>query len=236
MIPKKIHYCWFGGNAKSKLAKKCIDSWKKYCPDYEIIEWNESNFDVTQNNYLKFCYENKKWAFLSDMARLMIVYSEGGIYFDTDVEMIKNIDFMLGYKAFFGFENRKYINTGLGFGAEVHYPVIKDMLKPYEELQMSKDLSYPLVTGPQLNTAALKKWGLQLTGEKQYLKDMIILPADYMNPYDDPTGMLKKTENTLTIHWYSKSWLDRKSIVKSKITRPFHRIFGTECFRWLKKL
>ena len=236
MIPKKIHYCWFGGNAKSKLAKKCIDSWKKYCPDYEIIEWNESNFDVTQNNYLKFCYENKKWAFLSDMARLMIVYSEGGIYFDTDVEMIKNMDSMLGCGAFFGFENRKNIATGLGFGAEAHHPVIKDMLKPYEELQMSKDLSYPLVTCPQLNTAVLKTWGLQLTGDKQYLKDMIILPADYMNPYDDPTGMLKKTENTLTIHWYSKSWLDRKSIVKSKITRPFHRIFGTECFRWLKKL
>lgn len=236
MIPKKIHYCWFGGNAKSKLAKKCINSWKKYCPDYEIIEWNESNFDVTQNNYLKFCYENKKWAFLSDMARLMIVYSEGGIYFDIDVEMIKNMDSMLGYGAFFGFENRKNIATGLGFGAEAHHPVIKDMLKPYEELQMGKDPSYPLVTCPQLNTAALKTWGLQLTGDKQYLKDMIILPADYMNPYDDPTGMLKKTENTLTIHWYSKSWLDRKSIVKSKITRPFHRIFGTECFRWLKKL
>ena len=236
MIPKKIHYCWFGGNAKSKLAKKCIDSWKKNCPDYEIIEWNESNFDVTQNNYLKFCYENKKWAFLSDMARLMIVYSEGGIYFDTDVEMIKNMDAMLGYGAFFGFENRKNIATGLGFGSEAHHPVIKDMLKPYEELQMGKDLSYPLVTCPQLNTATLKTWGLQLTGEKQYLKDMIILPADYMNPYDDPTGMLKKTENTLTIHWYSKSWLDRKNIVKSKITRPFHRIFGTECFRWVKKL
>ena len=236
MIPKKIHYCWFGGNAKSKLAKKCIDSWKKYCPDYEIIEWNESNFDVTQNDYLKFCYENKKWAFLSDMVRLMIVYSEGGIYFDTDVEMIKNMDSMLGYGAFFGFENRKNIATGLGFGAEAHHPVIKDMLKSYEVLQMGKDSSYPLVTCPQLNTAALKTWGLQLTGEKQYLKDMIILPADYMNPYDDPTGMLKKTENTLTIHWYSKSWLDRKSIVKSKITRPFHRIFGTECFRWVKKL
>ena len=94
MIPKKIHYCWFGGNEKSKLAKKCINSWKKYCPDYEIIEWNESNFDVTKNDYLKFCYENKKWAFLSDLARLMIIYSEGGIYFDTDVEMIKNIDFL----------------------------------------------------------------------------------------------------------------------------------------------
>ena len=235
MIPKKIHYCWFGGNEKSKLAKKCINSWKKYCPDYEIIEWNESNFDVTKNDYLKFCYENKKWAFLSDLARLMIIYSEGGIYFDTDVEMIKNIDFLLEYKAFFGFENRKNIATGLGFGAIAHHSVVKTMIDQYEYLQRDKNKKYTLLKCPQLNTRALNEWGVQLNGEIQYLKNMIILPVEYMNPYDDPTGVLRKTENTITIHWYSKSWLDRKSIVRSKITRPFHRIFGTECFKWVKK-
>lgn len=235
MIPKKIHYCWFGGNEKSKLAKKCINSWKKYCPDYEIIEWNESNFDVTKNDYLKFCYENKKWAFLSDLARLMIIYSEGGIYFDTDVEMIKNIDFLLEYKAFFGFENRKNIATGLGFGAIAHHSVVKTMIDQYEYLQRDKNKQYTLLKCPQLNTRALNEWGVQLNGEIQYLKNMIILPVEYMNPYDDPTGVLRKTENTITIHWYSKSWLDRKSIVRSKITRPFHRIFGTECFKWVKK-
>lgn len=235
MIPKKIHYCWFGGNEKSKLAKKCINSWKKYCPDYEIIEWNESNFDVTKNDYLKFCYENKKWAFLSDLARLMIIYSEGGIYFDTDVEMIKNIDFLLEYKAFFGFENRKNIATGLGFGAIAHHSVVKTMIDQYEYLQRDKNKQYTLLKCPQLNTRALNEWGVQLNGEIQYLKNMIILPVECMNPYDDPTGVLRKTENTITIHWYSKSWLDRKSIVRSKITRPFHRIFGTECFKWVKK-
>ncbi len=235
MIPKKIHYCWFGGNEKSKLAKKCINSWKKYCPDYEIIEWNESNFDVTKNDYLKFCYENKKWAFLSDLARLMIIYSEGGIYFDTDVEMIKNIDFLLEYKAFFGFENRKNIATGLGFGAIAHHSVVKTMIDQYEYLQRDKNKKYTLLKCPQLNTRALNEWGVQLNGEIQYLKNMIILPVEYMNPYDDSTGVLRKTENTITIHWYSKSWLDRKSIVRSKITRPFHRIFGTECFKWVKK-
>ena len=233
MIPKKIHYCWFGGNEKSKLAKKCINSWKKYCPDYEIIEWNESNFDVTKNDYLKFCYENKKWAFLSDLARLMIIYSEGGIYFDTDVEMIKNIDFLLEYKAFFGFENRKNIATGLGFGAIAHHSVVKTMIDQYEYLQRDKNKKYTLLKCPQLNTRALNEWGVQLNGEIQYLKNMIILPVEYMNPYDDSTGVLRKTENTITIHWYSKSWLDRKSIVRSKITRPFHRIFGTECFKWV---
>lgn len=235
MIPKKIHYCWFGGNEKSKLAKKCINSWKKYCPDYEIIEWNESNFDVTKNDYLKFCYENKKWAFLSDLARLMIIYSEGGIYFDTDVEMIKNIDFLLEYKVFFGFENRKNIATGLGFGAIAHHSVVKTMIDQYEYLQRDKNKKYTLLKCPQLNTRALNEWGVQLNGEIQYLKNMIILPVEYMNPYDDSTGVLRKTENTITIHWYSKSWLDRKSIVRSKITRPFHRIFGTECFKWVKK-
>lgn len=118
MIPKKIHYCWFGRGEKPKLAKKCIQSWKKYCPDYEIIEWNEDNFDIDQYPYLRWCYDNKKWAFLSDFARLLVVYQNGGIYFDTDVELIKTPDELLGCNAFFGFENDKNIATGLGFGAE----------------------------------------------------------------------------------------------------------------------
>lgn len=235
MIPKKIHYCWFGGNEKSKLAKKCINSWKKYCPDYEIIEWNESNFDVTQNDYLKFCYENKKWAFLSDLARLMIIYSEGGIYFDTDVEMIKNIDFLLEHEVFLGIENDSKINTGLGVGAIQNHSLIKEMIIQYEGLQQDEDNKYSLVTCPYLNTLALNQWMQQVKDEGLHLHDVIVLPEEYMNPYDDPTGILRKTENTITIHWYSKSWLDRKSIIRSKITRPFHRIFGTECFKWARK-
>lgn len=104
MIPKKIHYCWFGRGEKPKLAKKCIDSWKKYCPDYEIIEWNEDNFDINLNSYTKWCYDNRKYAFLSDYVRLWVVNQNGGIYFDTDVEVIRNIDFLLDDQAFFGFE------------------------------------------------------------------------------------------------------------------------------------
>ncbi len=94
MIPKKIHYCWFGGADKPKSVKKCISSWKKFCPDYEIIEWNESNYDVNSTGYTKMCAEEKKYAFLSDFARLEIIEKNGGIYFDTDVELIKNIDFL----------------------------------------------------------------------------------------------------------------------------------------------
>lgn len=100
MIPKKIHYCWFGRGDKPKLAKRCIASWKKYCPDYEIIEWNEDNFDINTNEYTKWCYENKNYAFLSDYVRLLVVYRHGGIYFDTDVELIRNPDFLLENQAF----------------------------------------------------------------------------------------------------------------------------------------
>mgnify|MGYP001780597132 FL=1 len=118
MIPKKIHYCWFGRGIKPELARKCIQSWEKYCPDYEIIEWNEDNFDINQYPYLRWCYENRKWAFLSDFARLLVVYQNGGIYFDTDVELIRTPDELLMCNAFYGFENDENIATGLGFGAE----------------------------------------------------------------------------------------------------------------------
>lgn len=235
MIPKKIHYCWFGGNEKPKAVEKCIASWKKYCPDYEIIEWNEENFDVKQNPYIKYCYDNKKWAFLSDLARLIIVCKHGGIYFDTDVELIRKPDFLLEYGAFYGFETPEYVNTGEGFGAQAHHPTIESMIEQYSELKADDNGDFPTVTCPILNTKALLPFGLELSGEKQILDDAIILPVEYMNPYDDPKGVLNKTENTVSIHWYSKSWMSKKTILRSKLTKPFHRVFGNNCFGWLKK-
>ena len=124
MIPKKIHYCWFGRGEKPKLAQKCIASWRKYCPDYEIVEWNEDNFNLDYNDYTRYCYDNKKWAFLSDFVRLVIVAEHGGLYFDTDVELLKSPDELLQYDAFYGFENDNYIATGLGFGAQVNLSLI----------------------------------------------------------------------------------------------------------------
>lgn len=120
MIPRKIHYCWFGRGEKPRLAQKCIASWKKYCPDYEIIEWNEDNFDVNRNAYTQMCYKEKKYAFLTDYLRLLIVEEHGGIYFDTDVEAVRSFDELLDNPAFFGFENDRFVNTGEGFGAEPH--------------------------------------------------------------------------------------------------------------------
>ena len=228
MIPKKIHYCWFGRGPKPKLANKCIASWKKYCPEYEIIEWNEDNFDVYQNAYTKYCYENKKYAFLSDYARLKVVYENGGIYFDTDVEVIRSIDTLCEDEAFFGFENNDYVATGLGFGAEKEHPVLKKMLEEYDPL-MNEDIT--VIKCPELNTNALMYYGLKKDGKLQNVEGAVIYPEEYFNPFDDPTGKLNITENTYSIHWYAKSWMSKKAVIRSKLTRPLHRIFGKDAFR-----
>lgn len=235
MIPKKIHYCWFGKGEKPKLAKKCIASWKKYCPDYEIVEWNESNFDIGRYPYAKYCYDNKKWAFLSDFVRLVVIAEQGGIYFDTDVELLRKPDELLQYKAFYGFENSDNVATGLGFGAIAHHITINAMLQEYFELRVNEQGEFPIIKCPALNTKALLKYGLILDGSRQNIAEAEILPMEYLNPYDDPTGKLRRTKNTISVHWYSKSWMDKKTIIRSKITKPFHRIFGTECFRRFKK-
>lgn len=235
MIPKKIHYCWFGRSEKSKLTKKCISSWKQYCPDYEIIEWNEDNFNIDQHPYLRWCYDNQKWAFLSDFARLLIIKENGGIYFDTDVELIQKPDILLQYSAFFGFENNENIATGLGFGAEANHITVVTMIDLYMNIQRNADDSFPLIVCPALNTQALIPLGLCLNGERQSVKGAEILPVDFLNPYNDQTGVMTKTGNTISIHWYSKAWLDKKAVLRSQITKPFHRIFGVDCFRKFKK-
>ena len=232
MIPKKIHYCWFGRGEKPKLAKKCIASWKKYCPDYEIIEWNEDNFDVNINAYTKMCYEQKKYAFLSDYVRLLVVAEHGGIYFDTDVEVVQPLDDLLSYPAFFCFENNEYVATGLGFGAKKNNILVEEMLKAYDVVL---DGQQGTIGCPILNTEALVKHGLQLNGEVQVLDGAKIFSKDYFNPFDSVTGELKKTKNTYSIHWYSASWLLPQKRFISKVARVFHRLFGQNCFGWLKK-
>lgn len=237
MIPKKIHYCWFGKTEKPKLAKKCIASWKKYCPDYEIIEWNEDNFDVNLNSYTKWCYENKKYAFLSDYVRLLVVYENGGLYFDTDVELIKNPDFLLKNPAFFGFETdgtevsepkNADINSGLAYGSVASSLALKSMLAEYEPLLDGKR---GVVMCPKLNTQALEKNGLKRDGSYQEFSWGSVYPKDYFNPYESTTGRLNKTKNTVSIHWYMGSCLSKRQKFRSMISRPLHRVLGIDFFR-----
>lgn len=235
MIPKKIHYCWFGGKELPEPAKKCIASWEKFCPDYEILRWDESNFDLDRIPYARWCYDNGKWAFLSDYVRLAVVAEQGGLYFDTDVELVKSPGELLRYEAFYGFENGSAVNTGQGFGAVAHHATVEAMLAQYLKLRPDGEGNYPLQACPALNTAALLPLGLTLGGKRQNVAGAEILPADYLNPYDDAAGRLNRTNNTVSIHWYSKSWIGRGQRLRSMLTRPFHRMFGNDCFRWLKR-
>lgn len=232
MIPKIIHYCWFGRGEKPKLAQRCIASWKKYCPDWEIIEWNEDNFDVNMNSYAQMCLEQKKYAFLSDYVRLLVVAEQGGVYFDTDVELLRPIDELLKNEAFFGFETPDHVASGLGFGSVAHGAAIEAMLGEYDFLL---DGTGGVVGCPKLNTAALEKLGLRRDGTMQTVAGAKILPVEYLNPYESSTGRLKKTKNTYSVHWYSASWISPAMRLRSAITRPLHRIFGEDCFKWLKK-
>ncbi len=233
VIPKIIHYCWFGCGEKPKLAQKCIASWRVFCPDYEIIEWNEDNYDVNSTPYTRYCYENHKWAFLSDFVRLHVVHQHGGIYFDTDVEVIASIDGLLDNGAFFAFENAQNVATGLGFGAEKNSKYVRAMMDQYSFLNETEVV---LRGCPPLNTKALLPFGLRLDGSLQKHDDLLLLPVEYMNPYDDPTGRLSITDNTVSIHWYSKSNLSKRAILRSKLTRPIHRVFGTDCFKGIKNV
>ena len=232
MIPKKIHYCWFGKGPKPRLAEKCIASWKKYCPDYEIIEWNEENFDVNRNGYTRMCIQQKKYAFLSDYVRLLVVAEHGGVYFDTDVELLRPIDHLLENRAFFGFETPEYVASGLGFGSEAHSTAIEAMLREYDFLLSGTEGTRGC---PRLNTAALQKLGLKPDGSLQNVAEALILPVDYFNPYEASTGRLRKTKNTCSIHWYSAAWMSRGKRLRSAIMKPLHRIFGVDAFRRFRR-
>ena len=208
MIPKVIHYCWFGGAPLPDLALKCIDQWKKFCPDYKIVEWNENNFNLECCDFTRESYNAKKWAFLSDCARLYIVYHEGGIYLDTDVELVKSLDEVLNNDCFFGEETSGYINTGLGFGAEKGSKIVYELLKKYTESRfLLLDGSYDLLPCPQKNTEPLLKYGYKYRKNEIWRENGVtVYPPEYFCPLDYKTVVMKKTKNTISIHCYNASW------------------------------
>lgn len=211
MIPKVIHYCWFGYNPLPKDAQRCIKSWKKHCPDYEIIQWNESNFDISACPlYVRQAYEAKKWAFVSDYVRLKLVYDHGGIYMDTDVEVIKSLDELLKHKVYFGFEDDgKHINTGLGFGAEPGNPIIARIMQDYENIPfVLEDGTFDETACPGRNTTALLELGLEQNDTMQVLDgDILILPREYLCPVGFWHHTDSITKNSISVHWYTATWL-----------------------------
>lgn len=207
MIPKKIHYCWFGGKPLPEMALKCIESWKKYCPDYEIIRWDESNFDINCCRYVKEAYENKKWAFVTDYVRLYAMLSFGGIYMDTDVEVLKSLDDFLGYQAFSGFEKADSIQTGI-MACEKEFPLFQKLLDDYKDRAFVKeDGSFDLATNVETITNLCLEYGLKLNNEFQIVEGFALFPSDYFCPKNHLTRAVNLTDNTHTIHHFDGSWL-----------------------------
>lgn len=229
MIPKKIHYIWLGGNKKPKIIKKCMKSWKRFCPDYEIIEWTEDNFDFSDCKYAVEAYQNKKWAFVSDYIRYVVLYNEGGVYLDTDVELLKPIDDLLAEHAFMGFETKSMLNPGLICGSEAGDKFIKRMIDSYKKdsfVLYGGGLNFKTIC--LRTTELLQKDGLILDGSEQTVDGIKLYPTEYFNPMNMDTGKINKTKNTYSIHRYAASWCSKKARLRGKIYQLIAKIFGVK--------
>ena len=190
-IPKKIHYCWFGGNEKSDLMKKCIESWKSVLPEYEIIEWNEEKF-YSDNRYFQEALRMKKYAFASDYARLKIILDHGGVYLDTDVEVLKDLTPILENGGFLALETTNNVATGLGFAAEKGNEVIKKILDSYSEIPFITEKGIDNMPCPQRNTQVLKEeYGFKTSQIIQKVGNITIYPSDYFCPMNYDTGKVE---------------------------------------------
>lgn len=221
-IPKTLHYFWFGENKIPEMEQKCLETWSKKCPGYEIRRWDESNYDVTKNSYMRQAYEAKKWGFVPDYARLDVVYQYGGIYLDTDVEVLKSFDSLLKLSAFAGFESKKLVALGLGFGARKGHPFIRKLMEDYEERNFLKGKKvFDLTASPFIQTETFQKYGLELNNKLQKVMDVTVLPAECLNP--DYHMIPHVTENTFSIHHFSGSWTSEKNRESLNKMREFVR-------------
>lgn len=215
MIPKVIHYCWFGGSQLTDEAKECIASWKKVCPDYQIKRWDESNYNINKNEYTKTAYKNKQWAFLTDYVRLDVLFNEGGVYLDTDVKLVKSLNPLISNGAFMAFEQRGRINTGIGFACESGNNIVQENKNYYESKSLKNDGTLNTELCVEVTTKILIKHGLNyLKNEKQELDGITIYPSDYFSPKKMGTNKISITNNTYGIHLFSSSWYKGARIKK----------------------
>lgn len=226
-IPEIIHYCWFGKKPLPKLALKCIGSWRKFFPDFEIKEWNENNFDVNVIPYTAESYRRGKFAFVSDYARYWILYKFGGIYFDTDVEVIRSFRDIIERGPFLGIEkdrNLLSVAPGLGMGALPDMEFYKEMTGFFKAWKTQPQTPQPEALLVKVTTELMIKKGFKREDIFQTIDGINIYPSDFFDPFDDYTGKLYLTENSRSIHLYAKSWIDNYSSLRNKISKLYHRL------------
>ena len=227
VIPKKIHYCWFGGSPKSELIERCIESWRRYLPDYEIVEWNESSFDIHVCPYVEQAYERKKWAFVADYCRIWALYREGGVYFDTDVEVIRDPQGVLDAPCV-GFESPRLVNPGLVMASEAGDWLCRSMLDEYNtDVFIMEDGSSNYRTICDRMTRFLTEKGLRLDNSLQEIGGYTVYPTEYFNPYNSKKDRFDLTDRTVTVHRFLASWQDEESVAAaSKSANLNGRIFA----------
>jgi hypothetical protein len=236
-IPKIIHFCWFGGAEKPKKVVKCMASWRKHLSGYTWMEWNESNFDFSVSRYAREAYEARKFAFVSDYARLHALYRYGGVYLDTDVEALRPLDDLLKHSAFSGFEDERYLQSGT-MGAAPGHPWIKELLDDYKGRPFVKeDGSYDMRTNTAVISEICTRSGLVLNGREQSLPSGVVFyPRTYFSPFDPVNGGSYLSDNSYTIHHFSQSWLPAHVRLRSRLKRGVSRIVGPDMIARMRKL
>ena len=228
-IPRIIHYCWFGGKEKPEIVKRCIKSWKDILVDYEIKEWNESNFDINSNLFVKQAYEAGKFAFVSDFVRVNALYNYGGIYLDTDVEVFKSFDDLLDNDSFWGFEEKNYIATST-IGCKKGNKLIKEFLSKYNDKKfIFENGQENLETNVSIVSEIISSLGVEMNNKYQKIEGLATFyPQEYFSPYDYINCYSKATSNTYAIHHFYKSWLPTSVKIKSVIKKVIAKFIGGE--------
>lgn len=250
-IPKIIHYCWFGGKPKPPLAEKCIKSWKKFCPDYEIREWNEHNFDVSAAPlYVRQAYEARRWAFVSDYVRLKSLVEYGGVYMDTDVEVVKPLDPYLKHQAFAGFEHIDRVQTGL-LACEPGFQLFRDFMAYYDTAHFLREDGTPdITTNVEILTGLCRQRGMVFNDKFQVVEGLAVYPKEVFCPVEYETEKLRRTRKTVTIHWFSASWHTEEELEAIRLEKQRqkeeqrsnlrvaigHKLFGEKGYEKLKSI
>lgn len=207
LIPKTIHYCWFSGSKIPEALERCIGTWKEMCPDYEIVRWDESNYDVKRWAYTSQAYEAGKWGFIPDVARLEILYSYGGFYLDTDVRLLRNLDALRYQPAFCGREEWGHVNFGGGSGCKKHCGIIKEILDFRKNVEFTVPGGYNTEASAYFETTPLTERGLSIVNETEIVDELTVYGSEYFHPYNYISGTERITENTISIHYFNGGWL-----------------------------